>query len=100
MSAQATDLKPWEYMDSLGLTEKPTEVYGLDGGALWRVDDEHFVMLVCTAEHEGNPPSHRGPAMLLRVLPQDWACFATFVNPVDDFEAHHYGPARTEPDAH
>lgn len=95
MSKRLTDQKPWEYLDSLAMTEKPTEVYGLDGGALWRVADGHFVLLVCTAEHE-TPVTHRGPAMLLRVLPHDWVCFAVYANPADDYEAHHYGPAQPE----
>lgn len=87
-----TDLKPWDYMESLAMGEQPSEVYGLDGAALWRVGDDHFVLLVCTADHDGEQVSHRGPVLLSRLLPQEWACFATYVNPIDDFEAHHFGP--------
>lgn len=84
-----TDLDAADYLQSLALTESPTEVHGMDGAALWRVADDHFVMLVCTTEDHDD---HKGPALLRRVLPATWAIFYRASNPAEEFEAHHYGP--------
>jgi hypothetical protein len=84
-----TDLDAHDYLQSLALTERPSEVHGMDGGALWRIADDHFVMLVCKSEgHEQAP----GPELLRRVLPPHWGVFFTAANPAEEFEAHHYGP--------
>jgi hypothetical protein len=61
----------------------------MDGGGLWRVADDHFVMLICkNPEH----PAHKGPALLRRVLPAGWGVFYTAANPAEEYEVHHYGP--------
>jgi hypothetical protein len=91
-----TDLDAQEYLAALDLSrmtgnedDRPTEVWEMDGGALWRVSDDHFVMLVCKdAEH----PAHKGPAQLRRVLPAGWGVFYAAGNPAEQYEAHHYGP--------
>jgi hypothetical protein len=73
-----TDLDAHDYLQSLALTEQPTEVHEMDGGGLWRVADDHFVMLICkNPEH----PAHKGPALLRRVLPAEWGVFYTAANP-------------------
>lgn len=84
-----TDLDAHDYLQSLALTERPSEVYGMDGAALWRIADEHFVMLVCKDPAHAK---HRGPALLRRVLPREWEVFYTAANPAEEYEAHHYGP--------
>ena len=84
-----TDLDAYDYLKSLAMTEDPTEVHEMDGGALFRIADDHFVMLVCKdPEH----PGHKGPEYLRRVLPPHWGVFYSSVNPAEGFEAHHYGP--------
>jgi hypothetical protein len=89
-----TDLDAAAYVDSLALTEKPTPVGPqLDGALLVRVADDHFVMWVCTAEHRDGLPPHRGPQLLRRVMPADWAVFFAVTNPAEGFEIHHWGPA-------
>lgn len=82
-----TNLDAHDYVLSLSLTERPSEVHAMDGAALWRIDDDHFVMLVC-AEHEG----HKGHELLRRVLPPTWESFYVASNPAEEYEAHHYGP--------
>ena len=85
-----TDLDASDYLASLAMTEAPTEVHGMDGASLWRVSDDHFVMLVCKdPEHTYR---HKGPAYLRRVLPAHWVVFYSAANPAAEFEAHHYGP--------
>lgn len=76
-----------DYLDSLAMIDKPVEIYALDGAALYRVDDDHYVMLECT-EHEG----HKGHEYLLRVLPAEWECFSSATNVEDEFDVFHYGP--------
>jgi len=91
-----TDLDAREYLAALDLSrmtgnedDAPSEIHGMDGGALWRVADDHFVMLVCKDdEHAG----HRGPELLRRVLPAAWQVFYSAANPAEYYEAHHYGP--------
>ena len=84
-----TDLDAFDYIKSMGLTETPTEVHEMDGGALFRIADDHFVILVCVdPEH----PNHKGAGYLRRVLPAHWGCFYSASNPSEGFEAHHYGP--------
>jgi hypothetical protein len=84
-----TDLDAAEYLRSLALTERPTEVHETDGGALWRVADDHFVLLICTdEEHE----AHKGPAQLRRVMPAEWRIFYAAANPAEAYEVHHWGP--------
>jgi hypothetical protein len=82
-----TSLTPWDYLNTLSLTEKWTEAAELDGAALYRIADGHFVVLNCIA-HDG----HRGHQLLLRTLPPQWECFYSAVNPELKFEAFHYGP--------
>jgi hypothetical protein len=87
-----TDLDAHDYMKSLALTEEPSEVHGTDGAALWRIADDHFVLLVCSdIEH-----THRGPALLRRVLPPHWAVFYETENPEQEFIARHFGPVLGE----
>lgn len=84
-----TELDAHDYLKSLALVEEPSEVHGTDGGALWRVSDDHFVLLVCKdPEHE----AHKGPDMLRRVIPAAWGIFYSAANPDLDFEVYHYGP--------
>lgn len=84
-----TDLDAFDYLKSLALTEAPAEVHEMDGGALWRIADDHFVILVCKdPEHA----EHKGPEYLRRVLPPHWGVFFAAANPAEEFEAHHYGP--------
>lgn len=84
-----TDLDARDYLKSLALTEQPSEVHGMDGAALWRIADDHFVLLVCRAPQH---PDHKGPAYLSRVLPPAWDVFHKASNPDKEFEAWHYGP--------
>lgn len=87
------DLQAWEYLKSLALIEEPREVIPeTDGAELWRVADEHFLIIECI-EHD----DHRGGDMLLRVLPATWENFASVVNPEAGFEIHHYGPPEDRP---
>lgn len=84
-----TDLDAHDYLQSLAMTETPTEVHEMDGGALFRIADDHFVILVCKdPEHA----QHKGPEYLRRVLPAAWGRFYSAANPDECFEAHHYGP--------
>ena len=84
-----TSLDAHDYLKSLRVTdEEPTEVSELDGAALWRITDDHFVLLTC-ADHEH---THRGARLLLRVMPAEWACFYEATNTDDGFEVYHYGP--------
>jgi hypothetical protein len=89
LPVKLTDLDAADYIKSLALTEAPTEVHGLDGAALWRIADDHFVMLVCKdPEHA----AHRGQELLRRALPPHWGVFFSAGNPAEEFEAYHYGP--------
>jgi hypothetical protein len=84
-----TDLDAYDYLQSLALSEPVSEVHEMDGGALFRIADDHFVLLVCKdPEHAG----HKGPQYLRRVLPAEWGVFYEAANPAEEFEAHHYGP--------
>jgi hypothetical protein len=84
-----TNLDATEYLRSLSLTEEPTSVHSMDGAALWRIADDHFVMLVCKdPEHD----AHNGEALLRRALPPHWGVFYEAGNPAEEFEARHYGP--------
>lgn len=86
-SVQETTFGPQEYLASLRLDEDgPSPVVDLDGAVLYRVADDHFMVMVCT-EHQ-----HRGHELLLRVMPQDWVCFSSVFNADVQFECHHYGP--------
>lgn len=87
MEARDTALSPEEYVSSVALTDEAVEVYATDGAALYRVGDDHFVILTCS-EHE----DHEGHRMLQRVLPRTWECFYQAINVEDGFEAFHYGP--------
>jgi hypothetical protein len=89
LPVKLTDLDARDYLKSLAMTEDPTEVHGMDGAALWRIDDDHFVLLVCKTPEHGE---HKGPELLRTVLPRDWQVFYTAANPAEEFEAHHYGP--------
>lgn len=82
-----TVLEPGEYLRSLNVEREINEVYGLDGAALYRVADDHFVIMACR-EHEG----HNGHALLRRVLPAHWGVFSEGVNTEAQFHAFHYGP--------
>jgi hypothetical protein len=85
-----TSLDAFDYLKSMRMTEDPTEVHETDGGALWRIADGHFVLLVCKdPEHA----KHMGPAMLRRVIPPHWEVFHAVANTEGGWEAHHYGPA-------
>jgi hypothetical protein len=75
------------YLDGVALGGEWTEIYELNGAALFRVGDDHFVILACS-EHEG----HNGHELLLRVLPPHWVCFHQAFSPEYGFEAFHYGP--------
>lgn len=89
MEPQRTDAEPDDYLRSLTITAAPTEVYGLNGAALYRVDDGHFVIMECTdPEH----PTHNGHALLRRVIPAAWSVFYLAHNPDEHYTAHHYGP--------
>lgn len=88
-----TDLDARDYLKSMALTEDPSEVHGMDGGALWRIADDHFVLLIC---RDPAHPDHMGPEYLRRVLPGTWAPFHKASNPDQEFEAWHYGPVITD----
>lgn len=89
LHVKLTDLDAHDYIKSLALTDTASEIHAMDGAALWRVADDHFVILVCVEEGH---PFHRGAAHLRRVLPATWGCFFSAANPAEDYEAHHYGP--------
>jgi len=88
MEAKATALDAGEYLRSLHLERKINKVYGvLDGAGLYRVADDHFVILACTHHDD-----HNGHALLRRVLPPHWGVIYRGVNVDEAFEAYHYGP--------
>lgn len=87
-----TDLDAADYVASLALTEQPRIVRKLDGALLVRIADDHFVMWHCKVEHDDDLPPHRGPQLLRRVMPPDWAVFFSVANPAEEFEFHHWGP--------
>lgn len=92
MEPKQTLLDAEEYLRSLNLDRTINKVYGvLDGAALYRAADEHFVIVVCT-EHD----NHQGHALLRRVLPAAWDVLYKGANTEEAFEAWHYGPADTE----
>lgn len=80
-------LGPEEYLASLRMGEdEASMVTGLDGAELWRIADEHFVVFSC-AEH-----THKGPALLRRVIPAEWVVFYEATNTDEGFTVTHYGP--------
>lgn len=89
---QETLLDPVQYLRSLSLEREINEVYRLRGASLFRVHDDHFVVIACI-DPEHAPLKHDGHALLRRVIPLAWCCFARARNTSDLFEAHHYGPA-------
>lgn len=76
-----------DYLRTLSVDQGYTEVYETDGASLFRIGDDHFVVLETVCEHK-----HMGHAMLRRVLPPHWSNFHTAINQVDRFRAYHYGP--------
>jgi hypothetical protein len=88
VSAQPTSLDYEEYLATLIVdpAQVISQVYTMDGAALYRVADDHYVTIECTK------CKHRGRALLERVMPKTWEVFASAVNPEDGFEAYHYGP--------
>ena len=89
MEARPTQLDADDYLRSLSVERKVTPVYATDGAALFRVDDEHSVLITCLSPDCG---PHRGAKTLRRSLPAHWAVFARRVNADEHFEAFHYGP--------
>ena len=88
MEQRETVLDPPAYLDSVTMEEGGwTEIYELNGAALYRVGTDHFVILT-SEEHE----HHDGHALLRRVIPPSWERFFAAVNQDLHFQAHHYGP--------
>lgn len=85
--AVETDTPVGAYIKALGLTEMPTLVAWADSAELWRIVDDHFVIVECT-KHE-----HFGHEALAAVtIPPAWVCFHAVYNPVAGWEGFHYGP--------
>ena len=77
------------YLNSLLMGEgKVSRVYSMDGAGLYRITDEHYVIVCCSTPE----CAHRGKLLLERVMPREWICFHAGANTDDGFEAYHYGP--------
>lgn len=92
-ATMVTDDNPLVYLESLispwfeeeqGLKE----LSAVDGAALYKVGDEHYVVLQC-AEHG----HHRGAEYLAKIMPEGWVRFAEVRNDEDEYIGHHWGPA-------
>jgi hypothetical protein len=66
-----------------------SRIDAMDGASLYKITDDHYVCVTCCDQQH----RHKGRALLKRVLPQDWECFASAVNVGDGTEVFHYGPA-------
>lgn len=79
----------FDYLASLALVDKVVPVIDdADGAELWRLGEEHFIVLACDCgiEHTG----HEDIARL--AIPAAWECFHVGYNLVEEWEAYHYGP--------
>jgi hypothetical protein len=84
-------LDPLEYLNTLRTSDEQviSRIYMMDGASLYKVADDHYVCIACAAQGH----THKGRALLERVLPREWECFASAVNVEEGFEVFHYGPA-------
>lgn len=91
MNKQPTSLDHLSYLATLVTDPEQviSRIYSMDGAALYKVADDHYVCVACCNEK----CKHKGRVLLERVLPQDWECFASAVNLDEHFEIFHYGPA-------
>lgn len=91
MNKQPTGLDYLAYLATLVTNSEQviSRIYSMDGAGLYKVADDHYVCVACTIDK----CRHKGRALLERVLPRDWECFASAVNTDEHFEVFHYGPA-------
>jgi hypothetical protein len=88
MIVRNTYMHPKDYLDTLRMDGPEwVQVDESDGASLYKLTDEHFVVIQCLA-HTG----HRGWEVYARSLPKAFVEFAGFVNPDLRFRARHYGP--------
>ncbi len=81
------------YLRSLALTEAPKVDSWTACTELWRITDEHFVIIEC--DQDGH--LHRGHEVLVaRSIPPEWDCFASAWNQAGKWMAYHYGPVEDE----
>lgn len=87
MRVTQTDLSPEDYAATLRMTdEDPARVVDSDGAELWKITDDHYLVIACSRHDE-----HTGHRVLARLFPEGWACFAQATNP-EGFDVFHYGP--------
>lgn len=91
MNKQPTELNHLAYLATLMTSSEQviSRIYQMDGASLYKVADDHYVCVTCNNEQHG----HKGRALLERVLPRTWECFASAANVDLGFEVFHYGPA-------
>lgn len=75
-------ISPW-FEDEQGLRE----LSNVDGASLYKVADEHYVVLQCTEHY------HQGAELLSRIMPEGWIRFAMADSPDHAYVALHWGPA-------
>jgi hypothetical protein len=88
VNPQPIDVDHESYLLSLSVDPEQVIVlvHSLDGAGLYKITDDHYVLIQCTA------CSHKGKPLLERVLPREWSCFYGAANPDEGFEVFHYGP--------
>lgn len=96
----ATDLSYPRYLRSLkGIDGMPAPVLNADGSTMFRVAEDHFLVIACAMHDE-----HAGHQQIAAtVMPKDWVCFSQFFSEDGRWDYFHYGPdleGRTAPSTH
>lgn len=91
MNVVETDVEPFDYVASLALLGRVTELGESDGAEIYQVNDEHLLVLACACGRE-----HYGKDVLVQlIVPPAWICFHQVRNPFAEWEGFHYGPEET-----